>query len=315
MDPVQLTLSLRNALFVFLFAVTKILVVDDSPTQLLLMTGALQSEDAEVLRATNGVEALQVIKDQSPDLVVTDMQMPEMNGVDLIREMRKACPLTPSILVTAYGSEELAAEALGMGAANYIAKDHVGAMLADTARRLLRLSAANAQALNLKGALRRTRFDFAIDGVLDRIEPLASLVVQLLASMNALRSSDRVRIAETLNYVFFHSILHGNLEVPVRDTPISAQEAAELIAELEKDESAAAKLQRIVSFRMDVNDRRVRFDVSHEGSSQYIHKAPLPGTPESFVSERGRGMMLLTSVMDEVRIDANHYGLILVKFL
>ena len=76
----------------------------------------------KVLYAENGREALTRLQEQAPDLVLTDLHMPEMDGLELVVEVRKSCPLVPIILMTAFGSEEIAIQALQKGAASYVPK-------------------------------------------------------------------------------------------------------------------------------------------------------------------------------------------------
>jgi CheY-like chemotaxis protein len=295
--------------------VPKILVVDDSLTQLTLLAGMLQERGNTVMTANDGQEAVECLGKELPDLVVTDMQMPNVNGVELIKQMHSTCPLVPTILVTAFGSEELAAEALGTGAANYIAKDHIGSVLPEAAARVIRFAQANAECLDLKGALTRRSFDFTIDCLIERVEPLTCLLIRMLASMNVLHSSDRIRICEAIHYLLFYSIIHGNLEHPISDAPMSNAEAIALVSEKQSDPNTKHLTERVVQLQIDVDQRAARFTVSHDGQNDGLLRAPLPGTPESFVSERGRGMMLMTSVMDEVRIDPSTFDVTLVKYL
>src|SRR5262249_22674824 len=75
--------------------------------------------------------------EQSPELVLDDLQMPVMNGLDLIAAVRKDYRLVPVILMTAQGSEEIAAQALRLGAASYVPKRRLADDLAPTAGRIL----------------------------------------------------------------------------------------------------------------------------------------------------------------------------------
>ena len=293
----------------------RVLVVDDSATQLALMKGILDGHVDELHTACNGRDAIEQLRQCDVDLVVTDMQMPEVNGLELIRQMRTTCPMIPAVLVTAYGNEELAANALGGGAVNYIAKDHLSVLLPETVNRITRFAKANADALLLKAALPRSRFEFLIDCSFERIVPLVALQIQMLAAMNVLHTSDRIRIAEAINHLLFHSILHGNLEHPLRGDPCSLAEAESILAAMQNDPSSAAQTQRCVSIQMKANDRKLRFMIGHEGGAPTIHHVPLPGTPQSFADERGRAMMLLTSVMNEVFIDPVSGDVTLVKYL
>ena len=82
-------------------------------------------EDFEVEFATDGREALEVVGRIDVDLVVTDLRMPEIDGLELVKRLREEHPLVPVILMTARGSEQIAVKALAAGAASYVPKDQI----------------------------------------------------------------------------------------------------------------------------------------------------------------------------------------------
>src|SRR5260370_13973558 len=97
-----------------------ILVVDDSAVDRSRVEKLLVKEGYQVQSAPGGREALEILKREPPDLVLTDMQMPEIDGLQLVQEIRSKYPAIPVILMTAHGSEEIAVEALQKGAASYV---------------------------------------------------------------------------------------------------------------------------------------------------------------------------------------------------
>ena len=100
------------------------LVVDDAMTDRTLVSGMLSKAfDCEVEAAENGQQAMKVLNRQRPDMVLTDMQMPVMNGLELVGAIQEEFPMVPVILMTAQGSEELAASALHSGAASYVTQE------------------------------------------------------------------------------------------------------------------------------------------------------------------------------------------------
>ena len=110
-----------------------VLVVDDSATDRLLAGGLLtENGDFDVEYAVDGSDAIIKIELHVPDLIVTDMDMPEINGLELVAIVRQAYPLVPIVLMTARGSEELALQALHSGAASYVPKRQLNAELLDT---------------------------------------------------------------------------------------------------------------------------------------------------------------------------------------
>ncbi|MCK4754946.1 MAG: sigma-54-dependent Fis family transcriptional regulator, partial [Calditrichia bacterium] len=101
---------------------TKILIVDDEVDVLDLMQELFESRGYLPLTATNGVEALKVVREEEPDMVITDIRMPDMDGMQLLEILSNSYSNIPVIMVTAHGTIETAVEAIKMGAKDYILK-------------------------------------------------------------------------------------------------------------------------------------------------------------------------------------------------
>jgi DNA-binding NtrC family response regulator len=98
-----------------------ILVVDDEAGQRQLLRAILE-KDFQVVTAANGKEAIELLTKKAFDLVITDQQMPEMSGIELIAWARENVPETLIIVLTAYGTIQTAVEAMKMGARDYLNK-------------------------------------------------------------------------------------------------------------------------------------------------------------------------------------------------
>ncbi len=99
-----------------------ILVVDDEKTIRDSLQLILSEEGYTVRLASNGVEAMEEAQRQSYDIILTDIKMPEMDGITLLKKCQKICPQSSFIVITAYGSLDTAIEALRMGAYDYFLK-------------------------------------------------------------------------------------------------------------------------------------------------------------------------------------------------
>ena len=86
---------------------TRVLIADDEPNQLELLSYNLGRSEFEVIRATDGQQALEMIEDHRPDLVILDWMMPNMSGIDVCRTLRgrRETKLLPVILLSARGEE------------------------------------------------------------------------------------------------------------------------------------------------------------------------------------------------------------------
>lgn len=100
----------------------KILVVDDEADFLKLIKLRLQANDYEVITATNGKEALDIIRLNKPDAVLLDILMPEMDGLKVLRKIRVRDKNLPVFIITAFSSDERFALANKFGASGFIVK-------------------------------------------------------------------------------------------------------------------------------------------------------------------------------------------------
>ncbi|MBW2016182.1 MAG: sigma-54-dependent Fis family transcriptional regulator [Deltaproteobacteria bacterium] len=99
-----------------------ILIVDDEKNYLVVLEALLGPEGYEIRTTDNAKEALGMIRDSDLDLVITDMKMPGMSGMELLEEAKKIKPELPVIMMTAYGTIEMAVEAMRRQAYDYITK-------------------------------------------------------------------------------------------------------------------------------------------------------------------------------------------------
>ena len=99
-----------------------ILVVDDEPAMRLLLSSVLKEEGHDVTAAASGEEALQLIAKRHYHLVLTDLKMPGISGLDLLEQVKRDDPGTAVIILTAFGTVEGAVEAMRMGAVHYLLK-------------------------------------------------------------------------------------------------------------------------------------------------------------------------------------------------
>lgn len=100
----------------------RILVVDDEENARIALSKILTREGYEVASAGNGNEALTYLQSKDVELVITDINMPEMNGITFLRELNRLRPASNVIMITAYGEVESYIEAMNLGAFEYINK-------------------------------------------------------------------------------------------------------------------------------------------------------------------------------------------------
>ena len=117
---------------------SKVLVVDDDIKLLKMLKRTLVFENLDVLTATNGREALEVVQQESPDLLIVDWMMPEMDGLELIQHLRDANNRMPILMLTARDAVENRVFGLESGADDYLVKPFAPAELVARVHALLR---------------------------------------------------------------------------------------------------------------------------------------------------------------------------------
>ena len=100
----------------------RVLIVEDDPASRRLWEVRLRPLECDVATASNGEQALTLIRKDLPDLILLDLQMPKMGGIEVLRELRKDKINVPVVVITAHGSIETAVEAMKEGAYDFITK-------------------------------------------------------------------------------------------------------------------------------------------------------------------------------------------------
>ena len=280
----------------------RILVVEDSRTQATQLRMLLEKNSFEVDVASNGAEALAHFASFSPDLVLTDMQMPEMNGLELVDAASLQYNDVPIILMTAQGSDELAVEALNHGAAAYIPKTRLNEVLLDTISEVLGLLRADRTYSELIGCLHFTEFRFALPNETEMIDPLVDLMQQMATGMNLCGPIERVRLGMALKNALTNAMFRGNLELG-SDLLKRTSEDSKLVAQRLKE---SPYCDRRVFFLAELSDDQACFTIRDQGPGFDTSALPEPGDPFQLDREGGCGLVLMRSFMDTV--DFNDEG-------
>ena len=112
------------------FELVRILVVDDNPTVRHYLRAILEQQGAwRVFEARTGEEALDEVRNSPPDAVVLDFRMPDLNGLEVAREIGREHPGIPILMVTVHLSEQLKAEAKAAGILGFCAKSDIGSLV------------------------------------------------------------------------------------------------------------------------------------------------------------------------------------------
>ena len=290
---------------------TKILVVDDDPVDREMARRCLEELDGlEVVFCNDGREAIEAMPGVEPDVVLTDLRMPGVNGLELVERLVAEWPIVPVILMTSQGNERIAVQALQAGAASYVPKSDLANALAETVEQVLAVADARRGRAEILGFLDRleTRFELENDPRL-----ISSLVVYIednLARLGFGDETSRSQIGMALMEALSNAMLHGNLEV---DSDLRRDDRDAFQRQIEERRRSEPYATRRVTCRANESPTRVEYTIADEGPGFDVDGLPDPTDPANLLKVGGRGIMLMKTVMDEVAFARNGSHVTLVK--
>jgi CheY-like chemotaxis protein len=290
----------------------RILVVDDSATDRCLIGGLLAGNpEWRVEFAAEGRDAFEQIARRPPDLVLTDMLMPVMNGLELVDAVRRKFPHIPVVLMTSQGNEDLAVEALRRGAASYVSKQRLAVKLPDTVADMLSITRrAKSQAL-LHGQLCESMYRFELENDAAQFAPLLSFLQEETVQFRLWDDAEAMRVGIALHEALTNALYHGNLEV---STALREINDAAYLAQIEEHCRQAPYSQRRISVEAAFSRAAVRFVVRDGGRGFNPTSLPDPTDLENLERTCGRGILLMRTFMDEVRYNDAGNTVTLVKW-
>ena len=292
-------------------ALHTVLVVDDSAIDRRLASGLLERDGGyQILLASSGKEALLTLKAQPIDLVLTDLQMDEMDGLELVEAVRADYPLTPVILMTALGSEEIAVKALEKGAASYVAKRRLQQDLMEIVQQVIDSSDENRLQSRLMHRLARNEFSFVLNNDLSLVHSLVKYLQHTLRCVRLADEVDRLRVGIAVEEALLNALYHGNLDVSsdLKETdPNLFEQTARQRCTEEPYRNRRIFVDALVSREI------ARFVIRDEGRGFDPTTLPDPCDPANLEKASGRGILLMRSFMDEINFNEQGNQVTLVK--
>jgi DNA-binding NtrC family response regulator len=123
-------------------SMSKILVIDDEQGIRNLLDTLLSRKGYEVVLASNGQKGLELCRRERPDVVVLDLNMPEMNGLTVLQQVRQLNPAQPVVILTGAGTAEAAQQVRALGVTEFVEKEFSMHRLGDSLKRLLNSAGA-----------------------------------------------------------------------------------------------------------------------------------------------------------------------------
>jgi CheY-like chemotaxis protein/anti-sigma regulatory factor (Ser/Thr protein kinase) len=296
----------------------KILVVEDSPIDQKLVVSLLEKHSAagrgeplSVACANDGKEGLVAVEKERPDLVITDLQMPRMNGLQLVESIRAAHPSLPVVLMTAFGSEDIAVQALDRGAASYVPKRRLAADLVETVESILEmLNARREQRRVIDQYWLHSESHFQLPNDLANIAPLIGHLQDNLTRMRACDEHEQIRLAVALREALSNAIVHGNLEISSHMRDADDKGYYHLIEQRRKEEPYRSRFVTVIA---EESPSEAVYVVRDDGPGFDASNLPDPTEPENLEKVSGRGLLLIQTFMDDVQFNSVGNEITMIK--
>ncbi|QJX00033.1 response regulator [Frigoriglobus tundricola] len=288
-----------------------ILVVDDSAVDRTVVRRVLEKHGGWcVAQAAGGAEALAVIARAAPAAVVTDLQMPGLNGLALVEQVRERFPRVPVILMTRQGSEQIAVAALRAGAASYVPKPRIVTELVAVVEQVLSVSQAADRRARVLSALSERVSQYTLTNDPALVSALVHVLREELIAFELCDATGATRTGIALEEALLNAVYHGNLEVS-SNLKLGDDGAFERAVAVRRGE--APYRDRRVSVTAELTPFEATFVIADEGRGFDVAGLPDPTAPSNLERPLGRGVVLMRAFMDEVRYNSTGNRVTLVK--
>lgn len=287
-----------------------ILIAEDTRTQARMIQFMLEGEGFQTEVAANGLLALKAIEQHPPDIVLTDLHMPEMNGLELVEAVRSRFPSIPVVLMTADGSEEIAVQALQKGAASYVPKRHLKDDLVRTLRSLLDAARSERDQQRLLDCIEQQELHFKLQNDPALVPLLIGHLRQSITQMQLSDATATIRVGVALQEALLNAMHHGNLELKSELREQSSSVYYEL-GEQRRHQPPFDRRHVYVSARLSRSE--AIYTIRDEGAGFDPATLPDPTNPENIEKCSGRGLLLIRTFMDHVSHNAAGNELTMIK--
>jgi CheY-like chemotaxis protein/anti-sigma regulatory factor (Ser/Thr protein kinase) len=276
----------------------RVLVVDDSDIERQHIGRIIRNSGHDFDEVPDVTAALTSIRQRRPDIVLTDMQMPGMNGLDLVEILRAEFPGLPVVVCTGEGSEELAVQALKAGAAHYLPKRNLHRDTPNVLDELVSVSIAQRKQSLLQECLSSAEYTFTLENDPELASVIVSHVETVMRQMALFDPGEHVRIGVAVQEAVVNAVVHGNLEVSSALKTGDWEGYHDLIARRAK--SPPYNQRRVTIIVRATREKCLIVRVRDQGKGFDPSTIPDPRDPANIGEASGRGLLLIRTFFDRV---------------
>ena len=275
----------------------KVLLVEDELSNLFYLEQALKQEGIDYRTATDGRIGFDVFKDFQPDFILSDINMIEMSGIELLEKVKAIKPETIFVMLTSYNSEQYVIDAMKLGASNYLKKPiHKDTFLA---------SLRKYQNIIEMYDIDRKVSSFQIKHNFTLIFPtnfdIIPSVVNLLVSETdgVLSNAKQLDIRLGLSELLLNAVEHGNLGISFYEKSDAVN--SDTLQFLYDERMAISEMrQRSVEVRYTYKDNLCEWLITDQGKGFDFKTIPDPSSDEGLLRLHGRGIFICKFQFDDI---------------
>jgi DNA-binding NarL/FixJ family response regulator len=288
-----------------------VLVVDDSPMFTFMVKDLIKvSCRYSVHTVKTGSEAIEFLDRQSVSIVLTDLNMPEMTGIELMQAIKAKHPAVPVVIMTSVGSESTAVQALQAGAAGYVAKSQLRRDLPHVLSSVIAAAKMDRRKNRVTRSLTKRMSEFAIENDPEIVAPLIQHLQEELSAIGVCGPANRTRIGVALEEAILNAIYHGNLGV---SSKLKEEGGNAFHDEVAKRRTMMPYASRKATITVAMDRDGASFIIRDEGDGFDVSSLPDPTDPAFLERPSGRGLLLIRAFMDEVAYNEKGNQLTMVK--
>lgn len=277
----------------------KILIVEDEAQIRFLLSKTVTSMGHEVKTAENGEVGFKEFKSFEPDIVLSDILMPKLNGLELLEKIRKTDSDAVVIMVTAFGSADYTLKALRLRANDYIMKPFRPKVLKEYITKYESILKDRSTTQDILGLFTERNYKLEFENKPHLITKLVDLLMK--ETHNAIPRKRRLGVHLGLVEIALNAIEHGNFEIDFDEKRMALEGTdGEWESLIEKKINDDNFKNRKVKINYHMNQDYCEWTITDEGKGFDWHNLPDPDDPEVLFAANGRGIVLAKLQFDKM---------------
>jgi DNA-binding response OmpR family regulator len=289
----------------------RILVVDDEEQIIDILTLNFRKWGYEVESAMDGETAFRMIMKSPPDLLVTDIKMPKMTGLELIQRLKREGVEIPVVVITAYFDIDNAIQAIRLGALNFFKKPFDFRIIRNAIFKIEKMKYSQVEKAVALKYYKKGEISFVIPSNVDLIDGISKYITDRAAELGYISGPQKFYFQLAIDEAISNAILHGNLRIKELEERNSDGRTRE---ELYRERIAQpGYFDKKVTVTATIEPSKLEIAVRDEGEGFDQTELPDPTDNENVFKYHGRGIFVIRNVMDDVRFNAKGNEITMVK--